>query len=98
MNLRLFLLLITIESLSFVGGLFILEILFFLYFGSGAGSSSNKTILSENVMIIVLILMPILLGIFKYFTLTNKDRAKSYFYSGLIVSIVSGIYFSLYIY
>jgi len=95
MNLRLFFLLVIIESLCVVGGFFGLILFFFLYFGSGAGASSNKAILTENVVFVILFLLPLFFGIFKYLTLKEKLKAKSYLYSGLLVSIVSGIYFGL---
>jgi hypothetical protein len=95
MNLRLFFLLIIIESLCVVGGVFGLILFFFLYFGSGMGASSYKAILTENVAFVILTLLPLLFGIFKYRTLTEKLKAKSYLYSGLLVTIVSGIYFEL---
>ena len=95
MNLRLFFLLVIIESLCVVGGFFGLILFFFLYFGSGAGASSDKAMLTENVVFAILFLLPLLFGIFKYRTLTEKLKAKSFLYSGLIVTIVSGIYFGL---
>jgi len=95
MNLRLFFLLIIIESLCVVGGFFGLILFFFLYFGSGAGASSDKAILTENVAFAILFLLPLFFGIFKHQTLTEKLKAKSYLYSGLLVTIVSGIYFGL---
>ncbi|MDR6846606.1 hypothetical protein [Flavobacterium granuli] len=95
MNLRLFFLLIILESLFVVVGGFGLILFFFLYFGSGAGASSDKAILTENVAFIILPLLPLLFGVFKYKTLTEKLKAKSYLYSGLLVTIVSGIYFGL---
>ncbi len=95
MNLRLFFLLVIIESLCMVGGFFGLILFFFLYFGSGAGASSDKAMLSENVAFVILFLLPLLFGIYKCRTLTEKLKAKSYLYSGLIVTIVSGIYFGM---
>jgi hypothetical protein len=95
MNLRLFFLLIIIESLCVVVGFFALILFFFLYFGSGMGASSDKAILTENVAFVILFLLPLLFGFFKYRTLTEKLKGKSYLYSGLLVTIVSGIYFGL---
>ncbi|MBA0883691.1 hypothetical protein [Flavobacterium undicola] len=95
MNIKLFFLLVIIESLCVVGGFFGLILFFFLYFGSGAGASSDKAILTENVSFVILFLLPLLFGIFKYRALTEKLKAKSYLYSGLLVTIVSGIYFDL---
>ncbi|MBP6759417.1 MAG: hypothetical protein KA133_09215 [Flavobacterium sp.] len=95
MNLRLFFLLVIIESLCVVGGFFGLILFFFLHFGSGAGASSDKAMLTENIVFTILFLLPFLFGIFKYITLTEKLKAKSYLYSGLLVTIVSGIYFGL---
>lgn len=95
MNLRLFFLLIIIELLCVVGGVFGLIFFFFLYFGSGAGASSDKAILTENVAFVILFLLPLFFGIFKYRTLTEKLKAKSYLYSGLLVTIVTGLYFGL---
>jgi hypothetical protein len=95
MNLRLFFLLVIIESLFVVVGFFGLILFFFLYFGSGAGATSDKAMLSENIASAILFLAPLLFGIFKYRTLTEKLKAKSYLYSGLLVTIVSGIYFGL---
>lgn len=95
MNLRLFFLLVIIESLCMFGVFFGLILFFFLYFGSGAGASSDKAMLTENVVFAILFLLPLLFGIFKYRTLTEKLKAKSYLYSGLLVTIVSGIYFGL---
>lgn len=95
MDLRLFLLLVIIESLCVVGGFFGLILFFFLYFGSGTGASSDKAMLTENVAFVILFLLPLLFGIFKYRVLTEKLKAKSYFYSGLLVTMASGIYFGL---
>ena len=88
-------LLIVIESLFIVFGVFGLIFFFFFYFGSGAGASSEKALFTENVALIILALLPFLFGLFKYRNLTESGNAKSYLYSGLIVSIVSGIYFGM---
>ena len=100
MNIKLFLILILIESLFVVGGFFSLGLFFFLHYGSGASASSENAIQSENIAIIFLILLPILFGLYKYLTLlkTEKQKAKSYIYAGLLISIFSGIYFSKFIY
>lgn len=95
MNLRLFFLLVIIESLCVAGGFFGLILFFFLYYGSGASASSDKAILVENVASVILFLLPLFFGFLKYRTLTEKFKAKSYLYSGLLVTIVSGIYFGL---
>lgn len=95
MNLRLFFLLVIIESLCVIVGFFGLILFFFLYFGSGAGASSDKAMFTENVAFVILFLLPLLFGIFKYRTFTENLKAKSYLYSGLFVTIVSGIYFGL---
>lgn len=95
MNLRLFFLLVIIESLCVVSGFFGLILFFFLYFGSGAGASSENAILTENISFVALFLLPLLFGFFKYSTLTEKFKAKSYLYSGLLVTIISGIYFGM---
>lgn len=95
MNLRLFFLLVIIELLCVVGGFFGLILLFFLYFGSGIGASSDKAMLTENVTFVILFLLPLFFGVFKYRTLTEKLKARSYLYSGLLVTVVSGIYFGL---
>ncbi|MBA4276927.1 hypothetical protein [Flavobacterium sp.] len=60
MNLRLFFLLVIIESLSVVDGFFGLILFFFLYHGSGAEASSNKVMLTENVAFVTLFLLPLL--------------------------------------
>jgi len=95
MNLRLFFLLVIFESLCMIGGFFGLILLFFLYFGSGASASTDKVMLIENVTFVILFLLPLVFGIFKYRTLTEKFKAKSYLYSGLLVTIVSGIFFGM---
>jgi len=95
MNLRLFFLLVIIESLCVIVGFFGLILFFFLYFGSGAGATSDKAMLTENIAFAILFSLPLLFGIFKDRTLTEKFKAKSYLYSGLLVTIVSGIYFGL---
>lgn len=95
MNLRLFFVLIILESIGIVCGVFGLIFFFFFYFGSGAGASSEKAILTQNVALIVLASLPLLFGIFKYRNSTEKGKAESYLYSGLIVTIVSGICFGL---
>ncbi len=94
MNLRLFFLLIVIESLLIVAGVFGLIFFTFFYFGSGAGASSEKAMLAQNIWLIVLSLIPTFFGFFKYRKSTEKEKAKSYLYSGLIVTIVSGVYFA----
>jgi len=78
-----------------IGGFFGLILLFFLYFGSGASASTDKVMLIENVTFVILFLLPLVFGIFKYRTLTEKFKAKSYLYSGLLVTIVSGIFFGM---
>lgn len=93
MNLRLFLLLIFIEFSSIIIGFFGLLLFFFLSFGSGASSSSDKAILTENIAVVILTLLPFIFGVFRYKTLEEKEIANSYLYSGLAVTIVSGIYF-----
>lgn len=95
MNLRLFFLLVIIESLCVVVGFFALILFFFLHFGSGAGATSDKAMLTENIAFVILFSLPLLFGIFKYINLTEKLKAKSYLYSGLLVTIVSGICFGL---
>lgn len=95
MNFRLFFLLIIIESLCVAGGAFVLILFFFFYFGSGAGASSDRAMFTENVAFVILTLLPLFFGVFKYKTLTEKLKAKSYLYSGLLMTIVSGIYFGL---
>ncbi|MCL9770152.1 hypothetical protein NAT47_06965 [Flavobacterium sp. HXWNR69] len=95
MNIRLFFLLVIIESLFVVVGFFGLILFFFLYFGSGAGATSDKAMLTENIAFGILFSTPLLFGIFKFITVTEKLKAKSYLYSGLLVTIVSGIYFGL---
>lgn len=93
MNFRLFFLLVVIESILTIGGFYALIIFFFLHFGSGAGASSDKAIMTENVTFIVLAFLPLIFGIFKYRSLTESGKAKSYLYAGLLVTIVSGICF-----
>ena len=95
MNLRLFILLIIIESLFVVGGVYSLIFFFFFYFGSGASASSDKAILTENVALIILASVPFLYGFIKFNSSIEKVKAKSYLYSGLLVTIVSVIYFGL---
>ena len=87
--------LIVIESLCIVAGVFGLIFFFFFYFGSGAGASSEKAIMTENVALAILASLPLLFGILKYRNATEIGKAKSYLYSGFIVTIVSGIYFWL---
>ena len=95
MNLRLFFLLIILESIGIVCGVFGLVFFFFFYFGSGAGASSEKAILTQNVALIILAFLPLLFGIFKYRSSTERGKAESYLYSGLIVTIISGMYFGI---
>jgi hypothetical protein len=78
-----------------VGGFFGLILFFFLYFGAGASASSDKVILIENVTFAILFLLPLIFGIFKYSTLAEKSKAKSYLYSGLLITIVSAIFFGM---
>jgi uncharacterized membrane protein len=98
MNLRLFLLTFLIESILLIGCFFLLGLLLFLYFGSGAGASSEKAILTENIAIVILILSPVIFGIFKNITAKDKMNGRSYLYASLLVTIVSGIYFGRFIY
>lgn len=95
MNLRLFFLLVVIESLFVIVGFYGLILIFFLYFGSGAGGTSDKAMLTENIGFGILFLMPLLFGILKFRNATEKLKAKSYLYSGLLVTIVCGMYFGL---
>ena len=76
-------------------GFFGLILFFFLYFGSGAGASSDKAMLTENITFVVLFSLPFLYGVIKYSTVTEKLKAKSYLYAGLLVSTISGIYFGM---
>ena len=64
-----------------------------MYFGSGASSSSEKAILTENIVFTVLFLMPLLYGIFKSRYIEDKQKTRSYLFAGLLVTIVSGVYF-----
>lgn len=95
MDIRLFIQLIIIEILLMVIGVFGLIFFWFFYFGSGAGASSEKAIVTQNSMLATLAILPLLFGIIKYRNSKEKRKAKSYLYSGLIVSIVSGIYFGI---
>lgn len=95
MNLRLFFLLFIIESLCVIVGFFGLIFFFFLHFGSGAEATSQKAMLTENITFIFLFSSPFVFGVFKYNKITEKLKAKSYLYAGLLVSIVNGIYFGL---
>ena len=87
-----------IESIIVIGCFFILGILFFLYFGSGAGASSEKAIMTENIALVILILSPLIFGIFKNVTSKDKIIGRSYLYASFAVTIVSGIYFGRFIY
>jgi hypothetical protein len=78
-----------------VVGFFGLMLFFFLYFGSGAGATSDKAMLTENITFAVLFSLPFVYGVFKYHTITEKLKAISYLYAGLLVSIVNGIYFGI---
>ena len=93
MNFRLFFLLILLESVSIIAGVFVLLLFFFLYFGSGAGASSEKAMLTENIAFTILFVIPLFFGMFKFKYVEEKQKAKSYLYSGLIVTLVGGIYF-----
>ncbi len=76
-------------------GLFGLVLFIFFYFGSGSSSSSDIAILIQNIWLTIICIIPSLFGFFKYRIAKTKDKAKSYLYSGLFVSIISGIYFTL---
>ncbi|MES2544374.1 MAG: hypothetical protein V4548_05775 [Bacteroidota bacterium] len=95
MNLRLFFLLVILESIGIVCGVFGIIFLFFFNFGSGAGATSQKAILTQNLALMVLASLPLFFGIFKYRSSIGKGKAESYLYSGLLVTIVSGICFGL---
>ena len=95
MNLKLFFLLVIIESLCVAVGFFGLVLFFFLLFGSGAGASSDKAMVTENVTFVILFLSPLLFSFFKYRAIKERLKAKSYLYSGLLVTIVCEIYFGL---
>jgi len=96
MNIRLFFQLIIIESILMGFGLFGLILFWFLYFGSGAGASSKKAIMTQkNTMLAILVLLPLLFGVFKYKNSDEKKRRISYLFAGLFVTIVSGIYLYL---
>ena len=89
MNFRLFFQLIILEALCMVGGVFAFIFFFFLYFGSGAGASSEKALLTEKVTMIILVSLPLIFGVIKYRSSTEEKKAKSYLFSGLLVTIVS---------
>ncbi len=78
-----------------VGRLFGLILFWFLNFGSGAGASSNKAIMTLNTMLAILVLLPLVFGVFKYKNSDEKKKKISYLFAGLFVTIVSGIYFYL---
>ena len=65
MNLRLFLLLVIVESLFVIVGFYGLILIFFLYFGSGAGATSDKAMLTENIGFGILFRQTLLQIIFK---------------------------------
>ena len=98
MNLRLFLLTFLIESIIVIGCFFLLGILLFLYFGSGAGASSEKAIMTEKISLVILILSPLIFGIIKNVTSKDKIIGRSYLYASFVVTIVSGIYLGRFIY
>ncbi len=95
MNLRLFILLIIIEFIFITAGVIGLVFFIFFYFGSGDDSSSEAAMLAQNIWLAILTLIPLIFGVFNYRNSTEKEKAKSYLYSGLIVTIVSGIYFTM---
>ncbi|MBS4040475.1 MAG: hypothetical protein KGZ81_07735 [Flavobacteriales bacterium] len=98
MNLRLFLLTFLIESIILIGCFFLLGMLLFLYFGSGAGASSEKAIMTEKISFVILILSPLIYGIYKNVNSKDKIIGRSYLYASFTVTIISGIYFGKFIY
>jgi hypothetical protein len=61
-ELKLFFSLVIIESLCVVGGFWTL--FYFVSFGSGAGASSDKAMLTENVTFVILFFITITFGNF----------------------------------
>ena len=98
MNLRLFLLTFLIESIIVIGCFFLIGILLFLYFGSGAGASSEKAIMTEKISLVILILSPLIFGVFKNITSKDKIIGRSYLYASFAVTMISGIYLGRFIY
>lgn len=94
MNLRLFILLIIIEFIFIAAGVVGLVFFIFFYFGSD-DSYSEAAMLAQNIWLTILTLIPLIFGVFNYRNSTEKEKAKSYLYSGLIMTIVSGIYFTM---
>ena len=95
MNYRLFFLLILVEALAIIVGAFALLLFFFMYFGSGATASSERAIVIENITFFALFSLPLLYGVFKYKNIENKYKGRSYFFAGLLITIVSGVYFGI---
>ncbi len=94
MNLLLFILLIIIEFIFIAAGVVGLVFFIFFYFGSD-DSYSEAAMLAQNIWLTILTLIPLIFGVFNYRNSTEKEKAKSYLYSGLIMTIVSGIYFTM---
>lgn len=90
MNIRLFFLLLVLESASIICGYFFLIIFFFLHFGSGAGASTDNALLTQDITFIILISLPLLFGFYKFAQMSiSLQNSKSYLYSGIIVSFGS---------
>lgn len=66
---------------------FVLLFAFFLYFGSGAESSSSKTEFVATVTITIMISLPIIFNIYKIFKLKKLKAggSNSYFISTIIL-------------
>lgn len=91
MNLSLFFKLIVIETIFILAGTFGIILFLFLYFGSGATASSEKAIITGNVAFVILVSLPLCYGILKYRNSKEIENAKSYLYSGLIVTFISSV-------
>jgi len=95
MNYRLFFLLILVEALAMIVGAFSLLLFFFMYFGSGATASSERAILTINTTFFIMFSIPLFFGILKYKNIEDKYKGRSYFFAGLLITIVSGVYFGI---
>ena len=86
LNFKLLIKLLIVEIIYFYGTLFILILIFFMNFGSGAGASSRKAILFGEIGIYFVVFPPILYNIFKMYYYKKTEKFKE-FNSNLITGI-----------
>jgi hypothetical protein len=78
---------LTLEIVYFYALYFILSTGFFLYYGSGAGSSSPDALLAGDIATLFLVSSPLLFNFYKVYTFGTK-KVEEQFYGYAIIQIL----------